>query len=85
MHISRLEKTYQHFTVKYRESIFGKSTHDRVTQKPTLWLGLRSQNKLVFGLSLILRLHVGDILLTKYWETPTKISSVVMFSIQLGD
>ena len=73
------------FIVKYRERIFGNSTHDRVTQKATLWLGLGNQNKLVLGLSLILRLHVGDILLTKYWEIPTKIRGVVMFSIRLCD
>ena len=31
--------TYQYFIVKYREGIFGNSTHDRVPQKPTLCYG----------------------------------------------
>ena len=37
------------------------------------------------GFGTLVDLHVEDILLTKYWETPTKISSVVMFSTQLGN
>ena len=40
MHIWGSQMTCQDFTVKYRES--GNSTHDSVTQKPTLRLGLAS-------------------------------------------
>ena len=36
VYISGLPITCQHFNVKHKESIFGKSTHNRVTQKPTL-------------------------------------------------
>ena len=39
VHIWGLQMKYQHFIVKYRESIFENSTHDRVPQKPTLCYG----------------------------------------------
>ena len=99
MHIWGWKTTCQYFIVKYRESIFGNSIHDRLTQKPTtmvrVWdpehfckvLTLFPGNtaKLVLGLLLILRLHAENILLTKYCETLTKIRSVAMFSIQIGN
>ena len=71
--------TYQHFIGKYTESIFGNSTHDRVTQKPSVCYGqdlgasvhfckvLEKYDKLGLGLSLNLRLQAGDVLLTTYW------------------
>ena len=34
-----LQMTCQHFIMKYRESIFGNSTEDRVPQKPALYYG----------------------------------------------
>ena len=44
VHIWGLQMTCQHFSMKYSESIFGNSIHDRLTQKRTLWLGFGNPN-----------------------------------------
>ena len=45
----------------------------------------RKHDKLVLGLSFILRIHAGDFLLSKYREIFTKIRRVDMFSIWIRD
>ena len=81
--------TCQYFIMKYRESIFGNSIHDRLTQKPTTMVRVWDPEHFCKVLTLFpgntAKLVLGLLLLTKYWETLTKIRSFAVFSIQIGN